>query len=74
VLLYQQRFETAPRRGAIVQTVTGNLVEVSSAELIEIFNGVNNRKECLVILFFYRKFALFFFLVAVITCKSKLFN
>jgi membrane-anchored glycerophosphoryl diester phosphodiesterase (GDPDase) len=39
--LYQQRFETAPRRGATVQTVTGNLVEVSSAERIEIFNGVN---------------------------------
>jgi hypothetical protein len=39
--LYQRRFETAPRRGAIVQTVTGNLVEVSSAEKIEIFNGVN---------------------------------
>jgi len=39
--LYQRRFETAPRRGAIVQTVTGNLVEVSSAERIEIFNGVN---------------------------------
>ena len=41
--LYQRRFETAPRRGAIVQTVTGNLVEVSSAERIEIFNGVNNK-------------------------------
>jgi len=39
--LYQRRFETAPLRGAIVQTVTGNLVEVSSAERIEIFNGVN---------------------------------
>ena len=39
--LYQRRFETAPLRGAIVQTVTGNLVEVSSAEQIEIFNGVN---------------------------------
>ena len=40
--LYQRRFETAPLRGAIVQTVTGNLVEVSSAERIEIFNGVNS--------------------------------
>ena len=40
--LYQRRFETAPLRGAIVQTVTGNLVEVSSAERIEIFNGVND--------------------------------
>jgi D-beta-D-heptose 7-phosphate kinase/D-beta-D-heptose 1-phosphate adenosyltransferase len=39
--LYQRRFETAPPRGAIAQTVTGNLVEVSSAERIEIFNGVN---------------------------------
>jgi hypothetical protein len=39
--LYQRRFETAPRRGAMVQTVTGNLVEVSSAVRIEIFNGVN---------------------------------
>ena len=39
--LYQQRFETAPLRRAIVQTVTGNLVKVSSAERIEIFNGVN---------------------------------
>jgi hypothetical protein len=27
--------------GAMVQTVTGNLVEVSSAVWIEIFNGVN---------------------------------
>jgi hypothetical protein len=42
-ILYQRRFETAPRRGAIVQTVTGNLVEVSSAERIEIFNGVNGK-------------------------------
>ena len=41
IVLYQRRFETAPLRGAIVQTVTGNLVEVSSAERIEIFNGVN---------------------------------
>ena len=40
-ILYQRRIETAPLRGAIVQTVTGNLVEVSSAERIEIFNGVN---------------------------------
>ena len=40
-ILYQRRFETAPLRGAIVQTVTGNLVEVLSAERIEIFNGVN---------------------------------
>jgi serine/threonine protein kinase len=40
--LYQRRFETAPRRGAIVQTVAGNLVEVSSAERIEIFNGVKD--------------------------------
>ena len=40
IYLYQRRFETAPLRGAIVQTVTGNLVEVSSAERIEIFNGV----------------------------------
>ena len=39
-VLYQRRFETVPRRGAIVQTVTGNLVEVSSGERIEIFNGV----------------------------------
>jgi hypothetical protein len=43
--LYQRRFETAPLRGAIVQTVTGNLVEVSSAERIEIFNGVNCIKK-----------------------------
>ena len=27
--------------GAMVQTLTGNLVEVSSAVRIEIFNGVN---------------------------------
>jgi len=40
VFLYQRRFETAPLRGDIVQSVTGNLVEVSSAERIEIFNGV----------------------------------
>ena len=38
--LYIRRFETAPLRGALVQTVTGNLVAVSSAERIEIFNGV----------------------------------
>jgi glucosamine--fructose-6-phosphate aminotransferase (isomerizing) len=42
--LYQRSFETAPRRGAIVQTVTGNLVEVSSAERTEIFNGVNKSR------------------------------
>jgi hypothetical protein len=41
--LYQQRFEPAPLRGAMVQTVTGNLVEDSSAMRIEIFNGVNDR-------------------------------
>jgi hypothetical protein len=29
----------------MVQTVTGNLVEVSSAVRIEIFNGVNNNKN-----------------------------
>jgi hypothetical protein len=46
-ILYQRRFETAPRRGAIVQTVAGNLVEVSSAERIEIFNGVNRRPNLL---------------------------
>jgi len=34
--------------GAMVQTVTGNLVEVSSAVRIEIFNGVNNRKRLLI--------------------------
>jgi len=39
--LNQRRFETAPLRGAIVQTATGNLVEVSSSVMIEIFNGVN---------------------------------
>jgi hypothetical protein len=43
--LNQRRFETAPRRGATVQTVTGNLVEISSAERIEIFNGVKNIRE-----------------------------
>ena len=32
-----------PVGGAMVQTVTGNLVEVSSAERIEIFNGVNGQ-------------------------------
>jgi len=40
--LYQRKFETAPLQGATVQTVTGNLVEVSSSEKIEIFNGVKN--------------------------------
>ena len=40
-ILYQRIFETAPLLSAIVQTVTGNLVEVSSAERIEIFNSVN---------------------------------
>ena len=39
-ILYQRRFETTPRRGVMVQTETGNLVEVSSTERIEIFNGV----------------------------------
>jgi len=29
-----------PLRGAMVQSVTGNLIEVSSAVRIEIFNGV----------------------------------
>jgi hypothetical protein len=43
--LNQRRFETAPLRGATVQTVTGNLVEISSAERIEIFNGVKNIRE-----------------------------
>jgi len=43
--LYLQRFEPTPRRGATVQTVTGNSVDVSSAERIEIFNGVNPSHE-----------------------------
>ena len=43
--LNQRRFETTPLRGATVQTVTGNLVEISSAERIEIFNGVKNIRE-----------------------------
>jgi hypothetical protein len=34
--------------GANVQTVTGNLVEVSSSVMIEISNGVNNRKRLLI--------------------------
>jgi hypothetical protein len=34
----------------MVQTVTGNLVEVSSSERIEIFNGVPQRKFSLHIL------------------------
>ena len=38
--LYQRRFEIAPLEGATHQTVTGNLVEISSAERIEMFNGV----------------------------------
>jgi len=38
--LYQQRFETAPLLGDTFQNVTGNLVEVSSTERIENFNGV----------------------------------
>jgi len=42
--LYQRTFETAPPQGAIVQTVAGNLVEVSSAQRIEIFNGVKTIK------------------------------
>jgi rfaE bifunctional protein nucleotidyltransferase chain/domain len=42
MILYQQSFEHAPHRGAIVQTVPGNLVEVSSAQRIENFNVVNN--------------------------------
>ena len=44
--LYQRTFETALPRGAIAQTVTGNLVEVSSAERIEIFNGVKTVPVC----------------------------
>jgi hypothetical protein len=36
-----RRFETAPLMGAMVQTVTHNLVEVLSTARIEIFNGVN---------------------------------
>jgi hypothetical protein len=31
----------------MVQTVTGNLVKVSSAEQIEIFNGVNIKYFCI---------------------------
>lgn len=42
--LYQRTFETAPPQGAIVQSVDGNLVEVSSAQRIEIFNGVKTIK------------------------------
>jgi len=38
--LYQRRFETKPIRGAIVQTVIGNVLDVSSSERIEMFNGV----------------------------------
>jgi len=30
--LYQWRFEFAPQRGAIIQTITGNLVEELSAD------------------------------------------
>jgi hypothetical protein len=40
-ILYQQRFETAPLRGDAVQRVDGNLVEGSSSDKVEIFNGVN---------------------------------
>ena len=45
VYLYQRRFETAPLRGAIVQTVADNLVEVSSAGRIEIFQLCKNAQS-----------------------------
>lgn len=40
MILYQRRFEAAPYGGPLFNSVTGNLVEDSSAEQIEFFNGV----------------------------------
>jgi hypothetical protein len=44
-VLYQRRFEIAPLQGATHQNVTGNLVEISSAERIEIFKGINEKRR-----------------------------
>ena len=45
IYLYPRRLEPAPRRGAIVQTVTGNLVEESNGVPFEFFNGVNDSSD-----------------------------
>jgi len=45
IQLYRRRFESAPLLGAIFKSVTGNLVDNSSAVRIELFNGVNIQKE-----------------------------
>ena len=39
--LYRRRFESAPQRGALFKSVTGNLVEESIGVPIEFLNGVN---------------------------------
>lgn len=38
--LYKRRFESGPQRGAILNSVIGNLVEDSSGQRIEFFNCV----------------------------------
>ena len=40
--LYRWRFESSPWKGACFKSVTGNLVEVSTAVRFEIFNGVKD--------------------------------
>jgi hypothetical protein len=46
--LYRRKFESAPQRGALFKSVTGNLVEESIGVPIEFFNGVNEHdiEEC----------------------------
>jgi hypothetical protein len=40
-ILYQRRFDSGPQKSALFNPVTGNSVEDSSTERIELFNGVN---------------------------------
>jgi hypothetical protein len=40
--VYYKRFETAPLRGSMVQTVTGNLLEEQTAVRFEFFKGINS--------------------------------
>jgi hypothetical protein len=43
LVLYRRRFESAPQRGSLSKSVNGNLLEESSAQRIEFFNGVNSQ-------------------------------
>jgi hypothetical protein len=41
IIYISEDLKPHPLRGAMVQTVTGNLLDISCALRIEIFNGVN---------------------------------